>query len=94
MNNSNMFGTGEQMLEEIFKYVNNTDGLNFADCELGDYFIIEQSVDQRKITINKFDVEDVLNRVDEEGQEFLQVNFVSGKKVLLTKKLIGFRPLT
>lgn len=94
MNNSDTFGTGEQMLEEINKYVKNTRGLKFIKSELSDYLIIEQTIDKRKITINKFDVEDVLNRVDEDGQEFLQVNFVSGKKVLLTKRLIGFRPLT
>ncbi len=94
MNNSDMFGAGEQLLEKIFKYIDGTESLAFVDSELADYFIIEQKVDQRRITVNKFDVEDVLTRTDEDGQEFLQVNFVSGKKILLTKKLVGFRPLT
>lgn len=94
MNNSNAFGTGEQLLEQIFKYVDSTESLSFVECDLTDYFVIEQKIDQRKITVNKFDVEEVLSRTDEDGQEFLQVNFVSGKKILLTKKLVGFRPLT
>lgn len=89
-----MFGTGEKLLEQIFKYVDSTESLSFVECDLSDYFIIEQKVDNRQIKVNKFDVEDVLTRIDEEGQEFLQVNFVSGKKILLTKKLVGFRPLT
>ena len=94
MNNSNMFGTGEKKLEQIFKYVDGTESLSFIESNLSDYFIIEQKLDNRRITLNKFDVEDVLVRTDEDGQEFLQVNFVSGKKILLTQKLVGFRPLT
>jgi hypothetical protein len=94
LNNSNTFGTSDKLLEQIFKYVDGTENLHFAECDLSDYFVIEQKLDKRKIKVNKFDVEDVLSRTDEEGQEFLQVNFVSGKKILLTQKLIGFRPLT
>ena len=94
MNNSDMFGSGEKFLEQIFNYVTETESLSFVESDLSDYFVIEQTVDQRRITLNKFDVEEVLSRTDEDGQEFLQVNFVSGKKILLTKKLVGFRPLT
>ncbi len=94
MNNSNKLGNEDNFLEQIFKYVDGTECLNFVSSDLSDYFTIEQEIDQRRITVNKFDVEEVLSRVDEEGQEFLQVNFVSGKKILLTKQLIGFRPLT
>ena len=94
MNNSDKFGSGEKLLEQIFSYVDRSDNLIFAECDLSDYFIIEQKIDKRRITVNKFDVEEVLSRTDEDGQEFLQVNFVSGKKILLTEKLVGFRPLT
>lgn len=94
MNNSNTHETGEKLLEQIFKYVDETESLGFVESELSDYFIIEQKVDNRQIKVNKFDVEEVLSRIDEDGQEFLQVNFISGKKILLTKKLVGFRPLT
>jgi hypothetical protein len=94
LNNSNQFGSSENFLEQIFKYVDKTENLSFVESGLSDYFVIEQKIDQRRITVNKFDVEEVLSRTDEEGQEFLQVNFVSGKKILLTQKLVGFRPLT
>ncbi|MEM7647355.1 MAG: hypothetical protein AAF203_10630 [Pseudomonadota bacterium] len=94
MSNSDTFENGEKLLEKIFSYVDGTESLSFADCDLADYFVIEQKVDNRRITVNKFDVEEVLSRTDEEGQEFLQVNFISGKKILLTQKLVGFRPLT
>ena len=94
MNNSDKLGSSENLLEQIFKYVDGTESLSFAESDLSDYFIIEQKVDSRRITVNKFDVEEVLSRTDEDGQEFLQINFVSGKKILLTQKLVGFRPLT
>lgn len=94
MNKSDMFGTGEKLLEQIFKYVDGSESLNCVECDLADYFVIEQKMDKRRITLNKFDVEEVLSRTDDDGQEFLQINFVSGKKILITKKLIGFRPLT
>lgn len=94
MVHSNNNGSCEILLEKIFKYVDGTENLSFVKSHLSDYFTIEQKVDSRRITVNKFDVEEVLSRVDEDGQEFLQVNFVSGKKILLTHKLVGFRPLT
>ena len=94
MNNSNIFEAGGKLLEQIYKYVDSNENLNLAESNLTDCFIIEQKVDGRRISINMFDVEEVLSRLDEEGHEFLQVNFISGKKILLTKKLIGFRPLS
>ena len=81
MNNSDQLGSTENLLEQIFKYVDGSDALSFVESHMTDYFVIEQKVDRRRITINKFDVEEVLSRVDEDGQEFLQVNFVSGKKI-------------
>lgn len=94
MNNSNSFGTDEKMMKEIVDFVALSEGLSFIDTDLTDYFSIKQDVDGRLITINKFDVEEVLARRDDEGQNFLQVNFASGKKILITQKLVGFRPLT
>ena len=94
LSKSNTFETGEKSLEQIFKYVDCTESLSFIESDLADYIVIEQKVDKRRITVSKFDVEEVLQRTDEDGQDFLQVNFVSGKKILLTKKLVGFRPLT
>ncbi len=93
MNNSNIFEAGEKLLEQIFKYVDTNEHLNLIESDLTDCFIIEQKTDGRRIFINMFDVEEVLSRFDEEDHEFLQINFISGKKILLTKKLIGFRPL-
>ena len=92
MNSSNIFEAGEKQLEQIFKYVDTNENLSLIESELGDCFIIKQKLDGRCISINMFDVEEVLNRFDEQEREFLQINFISGKKILLTQKLIGFRP--
>lgn len=93
LNNSNTFEAGEKLLEQIFKYVDANENLTLIESELSDCFIIEQKLDSHRISINMFDVEEVLSRFDEQGREFLQINFISGKKILLTQKLIGFRPL-
>lgn len=55
--------------------------------------VIEQKIDKKRISINNFDLDEVLFREDEAGKPFLQVNFVSGKKILITETLVGFRPL-
>ena len=91
---SSSSGSENRFLSEIFEYVNSTEGLRFSESDLSDYFIIEQVVDKHCIKINKFDVKDVMVRRDENNNEFLQVSFVSGKKVLLTEKLVGFRPVS
>ncbi len=59
--------------------------------EAGDIEIY-QKADDRKIRFSTQDVNDVLNREDREGKAFVQVNFASGKKILLTDALVGFKP--
>jgi|GEM_PF-593052 len=86
--------TDELILDEITKFIAGAKGLKFADSNLEDYITIEQLADGKSIRINKFDLEEVLPRVDDEGESFLQVNFYSGKKILVTTNLIGFRPLS
>ncbi len=54
---------------------------------------IQQSGDGKSITFPINELEEVIERVDSEGQTFLQVNFQSGKKILLTASLIGFKPV-
>lgn len=81
-------------LDEIIKFIAGAEGLKFAESDLEDYLTIRQIADSREITINKFDLEEVLSRIDDEGKVFLQVNFFTGKKILITQNLVGFRPLT
>jgi hypothetical protein len=53
---------------------------------------IRQKVDNRSISFSVSKVEEVLSRQDAEGRDFLQVNFIDGKKILITEKLVGFKP--
>ncbi|MGH1468128.1 MAG: hypothetical protein ACRBBP_04495 [Bdellovibrionales bacterium] len=53
---------------------------------------LTQNVDGKSLQIERFGVEEVLEREDSAGKPFLQVNFFSGSKILLTKSLVGFKP--
>jgi len=54
---------------------------------------IRQNTDGKAIAFNIADLEEVIPRIDADGHVFLQVNFLSGKKILLTENLIGFKPV-
>lgn len=53
---------------------------------------ILQCTDGKAIAFPITELEEVISRVDSDGHTFLQVNFNSGKKILLTQNLIGFKP--
>ena len=76
--------------QAISNFIFGSTGLELktSDTQLS----IFQKVDGRSITFNKNDVDEVLMRQDSEGRNFLQVNFFDGRKILVTEKLIGFKP--
>ena len=77
---------------QIIEFINSTKGLDF--CSLGKEEIrIKQKVDNRELPIILNSVEEVMKRIDQENFNFLQVNFESGKKLLLTQNLVGFKPV-
>ena len=54
---------------------------------------ISQNTDGKTIIFPVADLEEVIPRIDSDGHIFLQVNFLSGKKItVLTENLIGFKP--
>lgn len=57
------------------------------------HIILVQSEDQKRIKFNFNDIEKVLERVDYDGSLFLQINFYNKTKILITKALVGFKPL-
>lgn len=83
----------QSVVAQIKNFVQVSQGLTIIDSPLTDYMVIEQKMDQKRITLNCFDLNEVMVRKDEAGQSFLQVNFTSGKKILITETLVGFRPL-
>ncbi len=51
-----------------------------------------QNVDGKSLEILTSGVDEVLTRKDSAGKPFLQVNFIEGTKILITRSLVGFKP--
>ena len=77
--------------EQIRDFVVKSTGLAL---KLEDVILeIFQRADGKTMAFDVSELDEVISRVDAEGKNFLQVNFHSGKKILLTDNLIGFKPL-
>ena len=79
-----------QSMNEILNFLDQKTQYNFTFAE--DTLEIKQAEDNKKINIKKEDIEKVLPRQDLDGSSFLQINFVTGSKILITHSLIGFKP--
>lgn len=79
-------------LDHILNFVDASKGLRAKIQESG-RVQISQDLDKKVFSFNSQDVSEVLHRADSEGKPFIQVNFKSGAKVLLTETLVGFKPL-
>ena len=53
---------------------------------------LTQKDDMKKVVLDFEQVEKVLLRQDVDDSKFLQINFHSGTKILITKNLVGFKP--
>lgn len=82
----------QELLSEIEVFIARARGLDSQILEGGALRIV-QKIDKKSVDLSVKDLEAVLSRSDTEGQEFLQVNFCSGKKILVTNTLIGFKPV-
>lgn len=78
-------------MDAILNYVDSSRGLTFT-MEENDHMRIAQKVDGKEIEFDFIEINEVLRRSDSEGKPFLQLNFKSGMKVLVTDQLIGFKP--
>ncbi len=76
---------------QIQDFVAKSTGLR-SSLENSDKIQILQCADNKAIAFLATDLDEVISRVDADGHTFLQVNFNSGKKILLTQNLIGFKP--
>ncbi len=54
---------------------------------------IRQRVDGHTIFLDAGRLQDILMRSDADGRGFVQVNFHDGMKILITDRLIGFKPV-
>ena len=84
--------TNEGHIKDIEGFL-STSGLMLAMKSFpGGKIHIRQKKDQKTISFGEEEIESILRRQDMRGEEFLQVNFINGKKILLTKEFIGFSP--
>jgi hypothetical protein len=82
----------QELLTEILAFVQSTRGLRSSRSPEG-RTRITQALDGKHFDFATTDLESVLSRTDTEGQDFIQINFCSSKKVLMTKTLVGFKPV-
>ena len=80
----------QQLFEQIRQFVTGSSGLVFDVSTAS--ACISQKVDGKSIRLSLNDLEEVIDRTDTEGKDFIQVNFATGKKILITDTLIGFKP--
>lgn len=81
----------QEQIGQILEFVAKSSGLRSRTPDT-EHLQISQNADGKMLNIAAADLEEVIHRVDSDGQVFLQVNFSNGKKILLTQNLIGFKP--
>lgn len=54
---------------------------------------IRQTIDGHTVFLDAGRLQDILMRTDADGRDFVQVNFADGIKILITERLIGFKPI-
>ncbi len=91
MDNAKEFVTQHDLLTIIEDFVSKAAGLTLSKGVDGE-IAIHQKGDSKKIKLKNIELADVLVRKDAEGREFVQINFGTGRKILLTDQLIGFKP--
>lgn len=80
-----------RLLEEVLGFIDHTNGLTSTMNQDGSVRI-QQEVDGKSFRFSQDDLSEVVNRFDSDGKPFIQVNFASGLKILLTDSLVGFKP--
>lgn len=75
----------------IIDYVTQAKGLSLQESD-AEKICIRQNADGKTLEIKCQTIERIFTRHDHEGESFLQVNFFDGRKILITRSLVGFRP--
>jgi hypothetical protein len=81
-----------ELLQSIIDFMSGAQYLE-AEQSSPDHLKIRQRIDGHTIHIRAARLQDVLQREDSDGRTFVQVNFQDGLKILITERLIGFKPV-
>lgn len=77
-------------MDQIIQFLESQTSFKFSLSEHD--LQITQKEDSKFLLFNLESVERVIERVDYDGSQFLQINFATGLKLLVTRNLIGFKP--
>ena len=81
----------QRLLTDIVEFVGRASGLRGSKLGV-ENVRLHQLTDGKSLVIDPVKLDDVLWRTDTNSAACVQVNFVSGQKILLTDTLIGFKP--
>ena len=80
--------------ENMNEIVNFLESTRYVKYEFDQVSLkVTQNEDHKSMSFRFSDVEKVLLRTDFDGSQFIQINFHNKTKILITKNLIGFKPL-
>lgn len=82
-----------ELAEQVETFVGKKSTLKLSWIDKTQMLITQKS-DGRIMSIHISEMEEVLVRSDHEGDQFLQINLSFDRKILITKNLIGFKPMT
>lgn len=77
-------------IKTITNYVKTSSGLALVSFD--QHMEISQRLDGKCLPLYFSEIQDVIERIDTKGVPFLQINYSSNRKILLTDSLVGFRP--
>lgn len=80
-----------ELLQSILEFALRSPDLEVEQSAL-DQVRIRQKIDGHMLLIRASRLQDILMRSDSDGRSFVQVNFQDGLKILITERLIGFKP--
>lgn len=81
-----------QIMNDIVNFLETTVQFKYSLDNDSSKMSLVQGEDKKAIQFSLADIEKVLNRQDYDGSQFIQINFTSGSKILITKNLVGFKP--
>lgn len=81
-----------ELLNSINEFASRSKDL---EARFVDHSILKicQRVDGHAIFLDATRLQDILMRSDADGRDFVQVNFHDGLKILITDRLVGFKPV-
>lgn len=81
-----------ELLNSIYDFVRRSKELDVQFIEAS-LLKISQRIDGHSLFLDAGRLQDILMRTDADGRSFVQVNFHDSLKILITERLIGFKPI-